>query len=138
MRKRDRNKLICRIDVTGFLSIQVALLAAFMAAAAFDVHPRPVDLFKAHHSIPMAKADREDALIIAVMRDGKVYFDTVPIRSADELCAQLQDRMRNGSQRRVYIRADLRARYRNVAEVLDQVHQAGIENVAFITEPARQ
>src|SRR5215471_13710349 len=68
------NRLICRIDVTGFLSIQVALLAVFMAPVMIvSDGPRIVtELPKAHHAISMPRADREDALIVAVIRDGKI------------------------------------------------------------------
>lgn len=134
------NKPICRIDVTGFLSIQVALLVLFMTYyGTYDDLPTrvTVDLFKARHSINMPAADHEDALIVSVMRDGKTYFGSEAVRSADRLRQKLQDRIRTSSEKRVYIKADARAKYRAVNWVLGQIRRAGIEKVSFLTQPSR-
>src|SRR5215468_1536623 len=98
------NRLICRIDVTGFLSIQVALLAVFMAPVMIvSDGPRIVtELPKAHHAISMPRADREDALIVAVMRDGKIYIDSMLVSDPSELRDKFQDGVRHGSEKRVY------------------------------------
>ncbi len=69
------NQLICDINVTGFLSVMVALLALFMA----DTQPHshrlgpPVDLAKVKHAIPVRAALRDDAVIVSIMRDGEIY-----------------------------------------------------------------
>lgn len=134
------NKPICRIDVTGFLSIQVVLLVLFMAYyGTYDDLPThvTVDLFKAHHSINMPAADHEDALIVYVMRDGKAYFGSERLRSADRFRQKLQDRIRTSSEKRVYIKADAHVKYSAVNEVLHQIHLAGIEKVSFLTETLR-
>ena len=133
------NRLICRIDVTGFLSIQVALLVMFMVLyGPSDGHSRlTVEMPKAHHSVSMLRAEYEDALIVTVMRDGKIYIDSLQVRSPNELKDRLQDGVRQGSEKRVYINADERVHYRAVAQVLDQVRLAGIEKVSFLTSTPR-
>ncbi len=59
----------------------------------------------------MPDADKEDALIVAVMRDGKVYFgnDQIP---PDQLTNKVKDRMANRVNKTVYVRADARAKYK--------------------------
>jgi biopolymer transport protein ExbD len=37
-----------------------------------------------------------------------------------------------GAEKRVYIRADARLRYQIVLEVLDAIHSAGVEKIAFL------
>lgn len=132
------NRPICRIDVSAFLSIQIVLLITFWANAVFRVESRgvTVELFKARHSIFMPGADREDALIIAVMRDGKVYFDCELIRSR-QLRDKLHDRWNSSTQKRLYIKADARAHYKAVAWVLNEARDAGIDKVSLLTELRR-
>ena len=128
------NRLICRIDVTGFLSIQVALLALFFAPymSSHDVLI-VVQLPKAHHSVAMGRADREDALTVTVMRDGKIYLGAEVVSAPEDLWYMLRDSIHSGSEKRVYIKADRYAKFKAVSQVLDMVRSAGIQKVSFLT-----
>jgi len=79
---------------------------------------------------------REDALKVVVMRDGAVIFDAQFVLP-EELSVRLQDRVRSGAPKKVYIRADERARYIRVKEVLDSIGSAGLSDIAFVTERRR-
>jgi biopolymer transport protein ExbD len=82
----------------------------------------------------MAGANREDAMIIVVMRDGAVYFGGERVQP-EQLPSKILDCLRDHTvERRVYIRADARVFYRNVKEVLDGVRSAGIERIAFLVD----
>jgi biopolymer transport protein TolR len=132
------NRLICNIDVTAFAGVMFALVAMFMLPAMTIVHPRgtSVDLAKIDRSIPMRAAEREDAMLIAVTREGKVFFRADPVRP-EQLPAMIRNSVSRGSERKVYIKADARAKYSWVAEVLDGVHTAGIEKVGFLVDQRR-
>ena len=67
------------------------------------------------------------------MSDGAIYFDTQLIRSA-ELTQKVKDRVANRPDKRVYIKADARARYKNVVEVVDDVRSAGVDQLGLLTE----
>jgi biopolymer transport protein ExbD len=130
-----RRPLRCRIDVAAFASVMIALLAMFMAHAAETVHSaRPVALAHAAHSIGMPSALREDAMVVRIARDGKIFFNTVQVDPKD-LTAEIQDGLKRGAERTVYIKADARARYRVVADVIDSVQRAGLYRVGLITQP---
>jgi biopolymer transport protein ExbD len=76
-KRRQSLRPICEINMTAFLSIQVALLAMFMGPAiSFPDLPRgpSTDLAKVAHPVAMRAANREDAMVVAVMRTGDVYF----------------------------------------------------------------
>ena len=137
---RPRTKptnLIASINVTGFLSIMVVLFYIVIFA---DFGTRcdlcgnvSVDLPQAIHPVPLHKADREDAMTVAVMRDGRVFFrgDQVLL---DQLSWKIREGVKDGVERKVYIRADAHARYGSVKEALDRIRDGGIENVAFLTD----
>jgi biopolymer transport protein TolR len=135
-KRRPSLRLICEINVTGFLSIQVALLAMFMALPMpyHDLPKRPsTDLAKVAHSVSMTAADREDAMIVAVMRTGDVYFlgdKIVP----DQLDFKIRKALAMGAEKKVYINADARAKYGAVREVLKAVQSSGVERVGFLVE----
>ena len=109
----------------------VVLLFTLMVATAGPYHGFSADLPKVGHPILMRRANREDALKITILRDGKIYFGTERIAAAD-LPAKIQDGLSRGSERKVYIIAEARARYGAVLEVLDGVGSAGVENIAFL------
>jgi biopolymer transport protein TolR len=135
MRRKPKRptELICRIDMTALLSIQVALLFTFMAAinGGGDLPMNDVDLATVVHSVPMRGALREDAMIVAVQRDGRVWLGNLTV-SPGELPAHIREAVNHGAERRVYIRADMRAKYGEVLEVLGGVRSAGIANVGFL------
>jgi len=136
--KSHGNKLICRMDVMGLLGIWIVLFVILILGA--SIHPHHgiwADLPKAQHSVAMPWANREDALIVNVMRDGQIYFDVQRVSFPDDLHKRLEERARRDAEKRVYIRADGRARYSTIKEVLEQVRLAGIEKVSFLTERMR-
>jgi biopolymer transport protein ExbD/biopolymer transport protein TolR len=67
------------------------------------------------------------------MRDGKVYFgnDQLPV---DQLTSKIKDRIANRPDKRVYIRADARAKFGNVVEVVDNVRAAGVDQLGLLTD----
>jgi len=90
-------------------------------------------LAKVNSPEAMPDADKEDALIVAVMRDGKIFFgnDQIP---PDQLTAKVKDRLANRNDKRVFIRADARAKYSSVVDVVDNVRSAGVDQLGLLTD----
>jgi len=108
----------------------------------FLTMPKPLhgglspDLPQVGHPVSMAHANREDAMIIVTFRDDQVFFRNDRIRP-DQLPARIRDSINKGSEKKVYIRADARAKYSWVAEVLDGVRSAGVEKIGFLVNERR-
>jgi biopolymer transport protein ExbD/biopolymer transport protein TolR len=81
----------------------------------------------------MPEADKEDALIVAVMRDGKVYFNSDQV-SQDELTDKVKDRLANKTDKRIFVKADAGAKYGTVVSVVDDVRSAGVDQLGLLTE----
>ena len=68
--------------MTAFASIMVFLVALMMFQTPSTHHGVGPDLPRVDHPIPMPDANREDAMLVAIMRDGTVFFgnevDLVP------------------------------------------------------------
>jgi biopolymer transport protein ExbD len=85
----------------------------------------------------MPDADKEDALIVAVMRDGRVFFDTQQV-GPEELTNKVKERVQNRVNKTVYVKADARAKYKSVVDVVDDVRSAGVDQLGLLTEQRRQ
>jgi biopolymer transport protein TolR len=132
--KRHRpDQLICNINVAGFVGVMLALLYLFMPVNVDGHRGAPVDLPHVGHPVSMAHANREDAIVIAITRDDKLFFRDDQV-ALDQLPAKIQESVSRGSEKRVYIRADARAKCGWVAEILDGVHSAGVEKIGILVD----
>jgi len=127
------------MDISAFASILVVLGSIFWMAvygAPQPHHRSSVDLPGVTRALLMPNALREDAMLVVIHRDSNIYFGPERV-SIDQLPALIRTSLAGGSERKVYIRADSRAKYRSLATVLDGVQAAGVQNVAFIVEERR-
>ena len=82
----------------------------------------------------MPDADKEDALLDRrSCATGKIYFGTDAV-TVDDLTNKVKDRLANKVDKRVFIRADARAKYGSVVDVVDNVRSAGVDDVGLLTE----
>ena len=89
-----------------------------------------VEMAVTHNAIAMPDADNEGALIVAVTHKGSVYFGIDPITPA-ALAEKRGLAGRTGEK--LYIKADARTPYANVAKVLDAVRKAGVTAPSLLT-----
>jgi biopolymer transport protein ExbD len=83
-------------------------------------------------AIPMPDADREDALIVTVTSDGRIYLGTNP-RDLSVLATELQAAVHSAKAKTLYLKADGRAPYATVAKIVDAATAAGIETTVLLT-----
>jgi biopolymer transport protein ExbD len=67
-----------------------------------------------------------------VTRDGSVYFGTERT-TADDLTNKVKDRLVGRLDKRVYLKADARAKFGAVVQVVDAVRAAGVDDVGLLT-----
>jgi biopolymer transport protein TolR len=133
-KRRQSLRPICYIDMTAFLSIQVALLFLFIGSVSANWHDLPMNSTAnptANHPVRMRGANREDAMIVAVQRNGNVWLGYEKV-TLDELTVKIREGLSRRAERKVYINGDRRAKYGQVRQVLRAISSAGIENVAFL------
>jgi biopolymer transport protein ExbD/biopolymer transport protein TolR len=121
------------INVTPMVDVMLVLLIIFMVITPMLQKGVSVDMAKTNSPSPMPDADKEDSLLVAVTHDGKVYFGSDQI-NPDDLTSKVKDRIANKNDKRVFIKADARARYGRVVEVVDDIRSAGVDDVGLLTE----
>jgi biopolymer transport protein TolR len=131
--RNEGAKVNSDINVTPMVDVMLVLLIIFMVITPMLQHGVSVDMAQVNNPEQMPDADKEDALLVAVMRDGKVYFGNDKIEP-DQLTAKIKDRLTNKIDKRVYVKADARARYKSVVDVVDNVRSAGVDQLGLLTE----
>src|SRR5580693_10144637 len=87
------------INVTPMVDVMLVLLIIFMVVTPMLQHGISVDMAQVNNPTPMADADKEDALLVSIMRDGTVYFGTDKI-AVDSLTGRVKDRLTNRTDKR--------------------------------------
>ena len=133
--RHQPNQLICGINQTPYVYVSVIfsfmLLLFFLARPTLLVRSVGPDLPRVWHPVSMPHANREDAIIVTIARDGQVFFRSDRVRP-ELLPDRIRESLRRGSEKEVYIRADGMAKYGWVAEVLYRVRSAGVEKIGFL------
>jgi biopolymer transport protein TolR len=131
--RNEGAKVNSNINVTPMVDVMLVLLIIFMVITPMLQKGVSVTLAKTDNPMPMADADKEDALIVAVQRDGKIFFDTQMV-GPEELTQKVKERVANRPNKVVYVKADARAKYKAVVEVVDNVRSAGVDQLGLLTE----
>jgi biopolymer transport protein TolR len=135
--KRDEGKKVnSDINVTPMVDVMLVLLIIFMVITPMLQHGHAVELAKANNPEQMPDADKEDAILIAITRDNKVYLNNDQM-APDQLADKVRDRLANKADKRVYVKADARAKYGTVVAVVDNVRSAGVDQLGLLTEQRR-
>jgi biopolymer transport protein TolR len=132
-RRNEAANVTSDINVTPMVDVMLVLLIIFMVVTPMLQHGVPVDMAKVNNPTDMHDADKEDALLVAVTRDDKVFFGTDPIK-VDELTQKIKDKLANRTDKRVFLKADMRAKFGWVVEVVDNVRAAGVDQLGLLTD----
>ncbi|HET9741586.1 MAG TPA: biopolymer transporter ExbD [Terriglobales bacterium] len=137
-RRKHQAQLFSEIDVgtltSVFAVVALALLIfemLFFSRALEGDRGSVVELPRFAYSVAMRDALREDAVTITVTRDGKIFVG-LHRATTNDLVPLIQERLRSGRTKRIFLKADIRTRYRNIAVVIEALQQAGVGNVALL------
>jgi biopolymer transport protein TolR len=132
--KREEGKKVnSNINVTPMVDVMLVLLIIFMVITPMLNNKVNVDLPVATAAIIMDNANKEDAVTVAVTRDGRTYLggDLVAV---DDLGAKISAKLENKTDKQVFLRADVRANYGKVMDTVDQIRAAGVSQLGLLTE----
>jgi len=135
MAKKEKTKggLVNEINVVPMCDIMLVMLIIFMVVTPMLSKGVSVDMHKARNPIPMQAADKSDAVVVAVTRDGRTYLNTTQL-SADQLPSKVKDLLTNKLDKTVFVKSDARARYENVVAVVDNLRAAGVDQLGLLTD----
>src|ERR1700736_6412204 len=101
---------VSEINVTPMVDVMLVVLIIFMVITPMLNKGANVDLARARNPIVMADADKEDAVIVAITRDGQTFLSPgLQKISPEDLAPKVKDLLQNRPSKMVYINADARA-----------------------------
>ena len=124
---------VSEINVTPLVDVMLVLLIIFMVITPMLQKGVSVDLARIHNPRMMQAAEKEDATVLAITRDGKIYLgsDTIAL---DKVTAKVRDRVSDKLDKTVYVKSDARAKYGDVVSVVDAVRAAGVDSIGLLAE----
>jgi biopolymer transport protein ExbD len=133
MKKGTAPGAIADINVTPMVDVMLVLLIIFMVITPMLSKGVSVDMVKTRNPIAMQAADKSDAVLIAVSRDGKTFLGTTQVPPAD-LAPKVKDLISSRLDKMVFLKGDQRAKYEVVMEVVANLQAAGVDQVGLLTE----
>ena len=135
--RNEGSKVNSNINVTPMVDVMLVLLIIFMVITPMLQKGVTVDLAKVNNPQQMPDADKEDALVVAIMRGGDIFLGNDKI-FPDQLTNKIKDRIANKVNKTVFVRADARAKYKYVVDVVDNVRAAGVDDLGLLTDQKKQ
>ena len=132
--KRDEGKKVnSNINVTPMVDVMLVLLIIFMVITPMLNNKVNVDLPTAQMAVAMENANKEDSVMVAVTRDGKIFLGADQI-TVDSMGPTIATKLEKNPEKKVYLRADNRAMYGKVMDAIDGVRAAGVSDLGLLTE----
>jgi biopolymer transport protein TolR len=120
-------------NVIPMADIMLVLLIIFMVITPMLQNGLAVDMARALNVDKMPDAQKDDAIIVAVTRDGRLYLGRNPI-NLDQITTSVKDLLSDRADKTVYVRSDARAKYGDVVKAVDEVRSAGVDTLGLLTE----
>ena len=123
-------------NVIPIADIMLVLLIIFMVVTPMLQKGVSVDMASVNDPREMQDADKDDAIIVAVTRDGTLYLGNTKI-TKEEITGQIKDRIANKLDKTVYVKSDARAKYGDVVAAVDEIRSAGVDSLGLLTEKTK-
>ena len=120
------------INTTPLVDVMLVLLIIFLITVPVVTQTIKLELPKERNLPTLTKPEN---IVIAVNRDGEVYWSKERMPDIEALVARLKVESVKEPQPEVHIRGDSEVRYESVGRVVVACQRAGIFKVGFITEP---
>jgi biopolymer transport protein ExbD/biopolymer transport protein TolR len=131
--RNEGSRVSSNINVTPMVDVMLVLLIIFMVITPMLQNKVSVDMAKVDNPTNMPDADKEDAIVVAITRDGGVFLGQNKT-AVSELGGQVREKLADKPGKTIYIRADARAQFRAVEDAIDAVRTAGVEDVGLLTQ----
>ena len=131
--RNEGSNVNSNINVTPMVDVMLVLLIIFMVITPMLQNKVQVEMATVENPTNMPDADKEDAIVVGVTRDGSVYLGQNKI-ALSELGSAVQGKLADKPGKTVFFRADARAKYIDVENAIDAVRTAGVEEVGLLTQ----
>ena len=129
-RGRGRRGALSEINVTPLVDVMLVLLIVFMISAPLLTAGVPLELPKTEAA---AMQNQPEPITVSIKADGGLFIGEAPAPFA-ELAARLGAIAGDGYDKPIFVRADGKASYATVAQVMAALSRAGFVKINLLTE----
>jgi len=122
------------INVTPLCDVMLVLLIIMMIVAPLLQQGVSVKLPQAGNTVD--KPETSGQTVIAIASNKALYLNAKPIQDS-ELVTKLNEILENQKEKIILIKADAEVDYGTVMSTMDQLRQAGLEDIGLVTDPKK-
>ena len=122
------------INVTPLVDVMLVLLIIMMLVTPMLQQGVSVRLPAISNYADKPQSDQQT--VIAISANRTVYLNAKPVQES-ELAAKVNETLEGKKERVILIKADQDVEYGAVMAAMDQLRQAGIEDIGLVTEPKK-
>jgi len=137
MKKFHAPPPVADINVTPMVDVMLVMLIIFMVITPMLSKGVSVEMVKTRNPIALPAADKSDAVVCAITRDGKTFLGTTQT-APEDMIQKVKDLISTRLDKTVFIKADARARYEKVVDVVENLRAAGVDQLGLLTEQATE
>jgi biopolymer transport protein ExbD/biopolymer transport protein TolR len=131
--RNEGSNVNSNINVTPMVDVMLVLLIIFMVITPMLQNKVQIDMAQVTNPENMPDADKDDAIVVAITRDGGVFLGQNKV-ALTELGGLVRDKLADKPGKTIYVRADARAQFLAVENAIDAVRTAGVDDVGLLTQ----
>jgi biopolymer transport protein ExbD len=134
---QNKGGAIADINVTPMADIMIVLLIIFMVIT--PMLQKGVDVRLPVASNTADRKDEQKTITVAIKRDATTYLNGIVV-NRPQMVPQVKERLEEAPEgsKIVFLKADSELPYSEVMKVMDDLREAGVEEIALIAEPRAQ
>ena len=123
------------INVTPLVDVMLVLLIIMMIVTPMLNQGVSVRLPSATNYADKPQSDQQT--VIAIAANGAMYLNAKPVQE-NELATKVNEWLEGRKEKIILIKADEEVQYGSVMAAMDQLRQAGLEDIGLVTEPLKK
>jgi biopolymer transport protein ExbD/biopolymer transport protein TolR len=131
--RNEGGKVNANINVTPMVDVMLVLLIIFMVITPMLQNKVAINMAQVDNAVAMPDADKEDAIVVAITRDGGVFLGQDKV-APDQLGQLVAQKLADKPGKTIFVRADVRSQYRAVEDAIDAVRTAGVDEVGLLVQ----
>jgi biopolymer transport protein ExbD len=131
----DEDEVMSTINTTPLVDVMLVMLIIFLITVPVIVPTVKVELPEPRN---IATTTKPEDIPVSVDVEGNIYWKGGKLDSREQFLEMLLVESVKVPQPELHLKADRNARYEHVARLLYSIQQAGMQKVAFLTEPKGQ
>ena len=132
--ERSDDQPMADINTTPLVDVMLVLLVIFMVTAPLFTHAVRIDL---PHARSQPNQEKPETIALSIDATGAIRWND-ELLDEPALILRLEKAAATDPQPELHLRADRNTRYETIARVMSHAQGAGLNKLAFVTDPSQR